>query len=106
MVRKIATTDDRQSRRLTDLAGVGPAILEDLDLLGIHTVKQLARHDPRTLYRRLCAMTGKRMDPCVVDVFSAAVAHARDPQLDAERRCWWYWSRVRKSAAAASRARS
>lgn len=86
-----------QERKLTDLAGIGPAMLEKLDDLGITSVRQLARCDARKLYRRLCALTGQRIDPCAQDVFSAAIAHARDPKLDAERRCWWYWSRVRKN---------
>ncbi len=85
------------TRRLTDLAGIGPVFLQNLHDLGITTVPQLARRNPRDLYRRLCAMTGQRVDPCALDVFTAAIAHARDPKLDAERRCWWYWSRVRKA---------
>ncbi len=86
-----------KERKLIELAGVGPAILEDLTALGITRVQQLARCDARRLHRRLCVLTGKRVDLCVQDVFSAAIAHARDPELDAERRCWWYWSRIRKN---------
>lgn len=93
-----ASTDNR---KLTDLAGIGPAFLQNLHDLGITTVQQLVKRNPRDLYRRLCAMAGQRVDPCALDVFTAAVAHARDPQLDAERRCWWYWSRLRKSEARA-----
>src|SRR5512146_2158966 len=88
-----------RARELADLHGVGPAILGDFHALGIRTVKQLARRDAHALYQRLCAITGKRLDPCVRDVFSAAIAQARDPRLEAERCCWWYWSRVRKNEA-------
>jgi hypothetical protein len=31
-----------------------------------------------------------------LDVFRAAVAQARNPQLPAEQCQWWYWSRLRK----------
>ncbi len=87
------------SRELKDLAGIGPVFLQNLHDLGITTVQQLAERNARELYRRLCVMAGQRVDPCALDVFTAAIAHARDPQLDAERRCWWYWSRVRKNRA-------
>jgi hypothetical protein len=42
-------------------------------------------------------VTGKSQDICCLDVFSAAVAQARNPQLPAEQRQWWYWSRKRKA---------
>jgi hypothetical protein len=31
-----------------------------------------------------------------LDVFRAAVAQAKDPQLPADQCQWWYWSRNRK----------
>ena len=84
-------------RRLEDLVSVGPAILHDFELLGICSVAQLARQKPESLYEKLCRVTGKSQDICCLDVFSAAVAQARDPQLPAERCQWWYWSRKRKA---------
>jgi Pathogenicity locus len=84
-------------RALEDLISVGPAIRRDFELLGIHTVAQLARQEPKALYDRLCRKTGQRQDPCVLDVFCAAVAQARDPRLPLERCRWWYWSAVRKA---------
>ena len=84
-------------RALGDLESVGPATIRDLHLLGITTVALLAREDPEELYLRLCATTGVRHDPCCADVFRAAVAQARDPELPLEKRRWWYWSRVRKA---------
>jgi len=83
-------------RQLSDLVSVGPATLRDLDRMGIRSVGQLARQEPDRLYRRLCSLTGTRQDPCCGDVFAAAIAQARDPDLPAEKRRWWYWSRVRK----------
>jgi hypothetical protein len=83
-------------RRLADLVSIGPAMLKDFDLLGIRTVKQLARQKPESLYERLCKVTGKSQDICVLDTFSAAVAQARNSKLPAEECQWWYWSRRRK----------
>ena len=85
------------TRRLRDLRSVGPATVQDLALLGVTDVATLAGCDPQALYDRLCAITGVRQDPCVLDVLACAVAQARDPGLPAERREWWWWSRVRKS---------
>jgi hypothetical protein len=73
-------------------------MLRDFQLLGVTTVAELAREEPRELYARLCTITGKRQDPCVLDVFAAAIAQARDPDLPPAQRQWWYWSRERKRA--------
>jgi len=84
-------------RRLKDLVSIGPAMLRDFELLGIRSVAQLARQKPESLYEKLCCVTGKSQDICVLDTFSAAVAQARSPQLPAEQCQWWYWSRLRKA---------
>jgi hypothetical protein len=83
-------------RQLGDLISIGPAMLRDFELLGIGGVAQLARQNPQRLYERLSRVTGQRQDPCVLDVFCAAVAQARNPRLPAEQCQWWYWSRKRK----------
>lgn len=85
-------------RRLQDLISVGPAMLRDFNRLGISTVAQLARRNPRKLYDQLCRLTRKHIDVCCLDTFQAAVAQARDPLLPAEQCQWWYWSRKRKAA--------
>lgn len=90
-------------RGFRDLISVGPAIERDFALLGVKNVDDLAKRDPQVLYRQLCRKTGTRQDPCVLDVFRAAVAQARDPKLPAEQCVWWYWSRVRKSGAVSSK---
>ena len=84
-------------RRLEDLISVGPAILRDFELLGIRTMGRLARSNPERLYTRLCRVSAQRQDICVLDVFCAAVAQARDAHLPAEQCLWWYWSRKRKA---------
>ncbi len=89
------------ARKLKDLAGIGPAMLEDFRQLGVRSVEQLSEEDPQELYDRLCKVRKTRMDPCVLDTFRCAVEQARDPDLPAEKRQWWYWSRVRKTQAKA-----
>jgi nucleotidyltransferase/DNA polymerase involved in DNA repair len=89
------------SSALRDLVSVGPKTVLDFQSLGIRNIAQLARSKPETLYRRLYNLRGQRIDPCCLDVFSAAVAQARNPRLPAEQRVWWYWSRQRKAKATA-----
>jgi hypothetical protein len=88
----------KATRQLGELISVGPAMLRDFAMLGIRSVAQLARQEPRKMYERLGRKTGQRQDPCVLDTFSAAVAQARNPRLPAEQCVWWYWSRKRTSA--------
>ena len=90
----------KAERHLEDLISIGPAMLRDFELLGIRSVKQLAQQDPRKMYEKLCERTGQAQDVCCLDVFSAAVAQARNPRLPAEQCQWWYWSRRRKAARA------
>ncbi len=93
----------REERKLRDLVSVGRAIAADFALLGVNSVEQLAKQDPETLYKKLCRKVGKRVDPCVLDTFCAAVAQARDPKLPLEKCKWWYWSGVRKKRASTER---
>jgi len=87
-----------KERSLRDLVSVGPAMIRDFEILGIHGVDQLATQDARYLYEKLCSLTGKRQDICCLDVFTAAIAQARNPWLPREQCKWWYWSRMRKAA--------
>jgi hypothetical protein len=88
---------NRQARRLRDLISVGPAMLRDFEILGIRSVSQLARQDPQKLYGKLCRVKKRHIDICCLDVFSTAIAQARNPMLPAEKCQWWYWSRRRKA---------
>ena len=83
-------------RKLSDLISIGPAMLRDFEILGVHSVSQLARRNPQRLYESLCRAAPQHQDICCLDVFRAAVAQARDPQLPVEQCQWWYWSRDRK----------
>jgi pathogenicity locus Cdd1 protein len=86
-----------ENRQLKDLVSVGPAMLQDFELLGITTVPQLRRRSPQRMYASLCRLKGQKIDACCLDVFVAAVAQAKDPDLPIEQRQWWYWSKVRKA---------
>jgi hypothetical protein len=86
-----------KEKRLQDLISVGPAMLRDFELLGIRSVEQLVTQNPKRMFERLCRITGEAHDICCLDVFSAAVAQAKDPLLPAEQCQWWYWSRLRKA---------
>ena len=89
----------RDQRRLQDLVSVGPATVRDFHLLGIRSVQQLARKEPRRLYQELCRLTGTQHDICCLDVFTAAVAQAKNPKLPLAQCQWWYWSRKRRARA-------
>jgi hypothetical protein len=90
-------SSQKETQRLEDLISIGPAMLRDFELLGIHSVAQLAKSNPRRMYGRLCDITGEKHDICCLDVFHAAVAQARNPRLPAEKCVWWYWSSKRKA---------
>ena len=92
------TAAKADTRQLSDLHGIGRAMLKDFDLLGVHSVPALAQCDGAELYHRFCQLTSTRQDPCVHDVFVCAVAQARNPQLSREQCDWWYWSGVRKKS--------
>ena len=83
-------------RQLGELISIGPAMLRDFELLGIRSVAELARQNPRRMYEKMERATGQRQDPCVVDTFCAAVAQAKNPRLAPEKCRWWWWSRRRK----------
>jgi Pathogenicity locus len=85
-----------ERRQLKDLISVGPRVLRDFEKLRIRSVAQLACQNPERIYARLNRLTGQRQDPCVLDVFCAAVAQARNPLLPAQQCQWWWWSKRRK----------
>lgn len=96
-IAKVKRKIKEDPRQLRELISIGPAMLRDFELLGIRTVSQLAKQDPQHLYEKLGRVAGQHQDICCLDVFSAAVAQARNPRLPAEQCQWWYWSRKRKA---------
>jgi nucleotidyltransferase/DNA polymerase involved in DNA repair len=94
---ELARKKARQTERhLGDFISIGPAMLRDFELLGIRSVAQLAKQDPERMYERLGRVARQHQDICVLDVFHAAVAQAKDPRLAAEKCQWWWWSQKRK----------
>ena len=81
---------------LTSIPNVGPAIARKLERLGVHEPADLRGQDADELFERLCALDGRRHDPCLLDTFRAAV----DVADGHPARPWWEYSRERKAAAA------
>jgi hypothetical protein len=78
---------------LEQLPNIGPSLAADLRLLGIRDPKELAHRDPFVLYQSLCAKTGQRQDPCVLDTFMAATDFMRG----AAPAPWWTYTPQRKA---------
>ena len=79
-------------KELEDLPNIGKSITGDLKLLGIHKPEDLRGKDAFTLYNTLCSLTGKRQDPCVIDVFMSAISFVNGgPALP-----WWHFTDERK----------
>ena len=79
--------------KLESIPNVGPVIAAKLRLLGFASPSELAGQDPYEMYRNLCEQTGKRYDPCLLDVFIAAVsfANGKPPKP------WWKFTSQRKA---------
>jgi hypothetical protein len=77
---------------LEQLPNIGPALAADLRLIGIRHPAELRRRDPFVLYQALCAHTGRRQDPCVLDTFMAATDFMRG----AAPSPWWHYTAQRK----------
>jgi hypothetical protein len=95
---RISKERTSEERQLSDLVSIGSAMLRDFELLNVRTVAQLARRNPEKMYEKLCQVTGQAQDICCLDVFRAAVAQAKNPNLPIEQRLWWQWSRKRKAS--------
>ncbi len=77
---------------LSHIPNIGPAMVRDFGVLGIVKPSQLKGRDPLKLYKKLCAVTSLRHDPCVLDVFMAAV----DFMNGAPSRPWFFYTPERK----------
>ena len=77
---------------LQQLPNIGPAGAGDLRLLGIAVPVDLIGRDPYAMYEKLCAITNRRHDPCVIDVFIAAVRFMAGD----EAKPWWFYTPERK----------
>ncbi len=85
--------------RFTDIPNVGRATAADFALLGFVAPADLVGQDGYALHARLEALTGVRQDPCVIDVFLAAI----DFMEGAPAQPWWRYTPARKARLAADR---
>ncbi len=82
----------KEALLLKDIPNIGPAMIEDFALLGIHAPSDLQKSDGLTMYKTLCRKTGVTHDPCVLDTFLAAV----DFMNGAPAKPWWDYTEKRK----------
>ena len=86
-------TPNRQTvSKLRDLPNIGKAMARDLNIVGIQTPKDLIGKDGYKLYGELFKITGKKHDPCVIDVFLAVI----DYMEGGEAKPWWKFTAERK----------
>jgi hypothetical protein len=78
---------------LTDLPNIGPAIARDLQLLGIHEPGQLKGKSAYDMYDQLCAISGHKHNPCVLDVFLSIT----DFMNGGKAKVWWKYTQQRKA---------
>jgi hypothetical protein len=78
---------------LEQLPNIGPSLAADLRLIGIERPADLRGKDAYQLYQQLCAATGQRQDPCVLDTFMAATDFMRG----APAAPWWHYTAQRKA---------
>ncbi len=89
---KTRPQDRGQLTDLEQIPNIGPALAEDLRLVGIARPDQLAGRDPYAMYDELCQTTGQHHDPCVLDVFLSAVRFMEG----APKKPWWKYTPERK----------
>jgi hypothetical protein len=92
MVKRPKACTPDECHALEQLPNIGPALAGDLRLIGVKYPVELRGRDPFALYQSLCAMTGRRQDPCVLDTFMAATDFMRG----AEPTPWWHYTAQRK----------
>ena len=86
-------TTAAECHALEQLPNIGPSLAEDLRSIGIHRPADLRGKDAFVLYQKLCAATGQRQDPCVLDTFMAATDFMRGAQAAP----WWHYTAQRKA---------
>ena len=77
---------------LEQIPNVGPKIARKLRQIRIQHPSDLIGKDPYDLFDTLCHLDGKRHDPCLLDVFIAAVAFSEGGAA----RPWWKYTAERK----------
>ena len=75
------------------IPNVGKATAEDLVRLRVRGIEDLAGREPMDMYVAICKLDGERHDPCVIDVFMAAVEYANKGSC----KPWWNYTPERKA---------
>ena len=78
---------------LEQLPNIGPSLADDLRSIGIAHPRDLRGRDAFLLYQSLCAKSGQRQDPCVLDTFMAITDFMRG----APPAPWWHYTSQRKA---------
>ncbi|GGF80294.1 helix-hairpin-helix domain-containing protein [Alteromonas lipolytica] len=86
--------DRHNTVKLTDLPNIGKAGAADLLLLGITRPADLIGLNPYEMFEMLCVKTGRKHDPCVIDVF-ISIVHFME---GGEPQPWWAYTNERKEA--------
>ena len=86
---------------LLELANVGPAVVRYLERVGITQTSQLAGRDAIEIYEQMCAASGSRLDPCLLDTVMSAVEQADGGPA----RPWWDYTAERKRMLSGERRR-
>ena len=79
-------------KKFQDIPNVGKAMEKNFILLGINEPTGLIDNDPYQMYRDLCHLTRKRIDPCVIDIFISAVRYMEG----GPPKKWWEFANERK----------
>lgn len=79
-------------KNFTDIPNVGKAFEKDFYKLGLTTPADLINQDPYHLFYKLCDITAQRQDPCVIDVFIAAIRYMQGEPAQK----WWFYTAERK----------
>jgi len=78
------TNPDRNTiSRLDELPNIGTTIAKKLQLMG---------KDPYELYDKLCMFLGKKVDPCIIDVFISGIYFMET----GDSIPWWKFTNERK----------
>ena len=84
--------DRKTVSQLEALPNIGPAMANDLRLLGIQHPQQLIGKNAYQMHRELCKRTNTKHDPCVIDIFLAVV----DFMEGGDPAPWWHFTKERK----------
>jgi len=79
-------------KKFTDIPNVGKATEGDFFLLGLQTPSDLINQDPYQLHSKLCEITNEKHDPCVIDIFIAAIRFMQGEKAQN----WWFYTDERK----------